>query len=119
MAGPYVGYVPEGDLGLGLVARCDQSGIPLIGHAVKRSIVMAGGTHCGVAGRSQEAVLDLQTLPLASGVWVVDDFPKMSVQVTEVTRVDAQGRSCNSVTGAPAALALSSSASTSFRVGTI
>jgi len=42
-------------------------------------------------GRSQDVVLDLPTLPLASGVWVVDDFPKMSVQVTEVTGVDAPG----------------------------
>jgi len=91
MVGPYVGYVPEGDLGLGLVARCDQSGIPLIGHAVKRSIVTTGGTHCGIAGRSRDVVLDLQTLPLASDVWIVDDFPKMSVQVTEVTGVDAPG----------------------------
>ena len=71
----HVAEVPEGDLGLGPVAR--------------GSIVTAGGTHCGIAGPSQDVVL--QTLPLASGVWVVDDFPKMSVQVTEVTGVDAPG----------------------------
>jgi hypothetical protein len=52
---------------------------------------MTGGALKFRAGRSQDVVLDLQMLPLASGVWIVDDFPKMSIQVTEVTGVDAPG----------------------------
>ena len=55
----HVAEVPEGDLGLGLVARGDQSGIPLIGQAVMGSIVTAGGTHCGIAGPSQDVVLHI------------------------------------------------------------
>jgi hypothetical protein len=47
-----------------------------------------------------------------------DDFPGVFVWVAEVAGVDAQGRSWDGVTNAPAAAACSSTMSTSARLAT-